>query len=81
MQQYLDLCHRIIEMGEWVTNRRTGKRCLTLINADLNYNVVANELPLITTRKSYWQAAIAELLGYIRGYDSAANFRQLGTRS
>lgn len=41
MQQYLDLCHRIIEMGEWVTNRRTGKRCLTLINADLNYNVAA----------------------------------------
>jgi len=23
MQQYLDLCHRIIEMGEWVTNRLT----------------------------------------------------------
>ncbi|GGO85351.1 thymidylate synthase [Marinobacterium nitratireducens] len=81
MQQYLDLCRRIIDEGEWVTNQRTGKRCLTLINADLTYNVAANELPLITTRQSYWKAAIAELLGYIRGYDSAEDFRKLGTKS
>ncbi|SEF87066.1 MULTISPECIES: thymidylate synthase [Marinobacterium] len=81
MKQYLDLCRRIIDEGEWVTNQRTGKRCLTLINADLSYNVAANELPLITTRKSYWKAAIAELLGYIRGYDNAADFRKLGTKT
>ena len=36
--------------------------------------------PLITTRKSYWKAAIAEFLGYIRGYDNAADFRKLGTK-
>ena len=35
MRQYEDLCQRIIDEGEWVANERTGKRCLTLINADL----------------------------------------------
>ncbi|QUJ67997.1 thymidylate synthase [Photobacterium sp. GJ3] len=78
MKQYLDLCQRIIDDGEWVENERTGKRCLTLINADLTYDVANNQFPLITTRKSYWKAAIAELLGYLRGYDNAAQFRAIG---
>ncbi len=81
MRQYLDLCQRIIDDGEWVENERTGKRCLTVINADLEYNVKADEFPLITTRKSYWKSAIAEFLGYIRGYDNAADFRALGTKT
>lgn len=78
MRQYEDLCQRIINEGEWVYNERTGKRCLTLINADLEYNVEKNQFPLVTTRRSYWKAAIAELLGYLRGYDSAAQFREIG---
>ena len=78
MKQYLELCQRIIDEGIWVENERTGKRCLTVINADLTYNVGANEFPLVTTRKSYWKAAIAELLGYLRGYDNAAQFRAIG---
>lgn len=81
MQAYLQLCQRIIDEGVWVTNERTGKRCLTVVNADLNYNVAANQFPLITTRKSYWKAAIAELLGYLRGYDNAADFRAIGCKT
>jgi thymidylate synthase len=81
MKQYLDLCRRIIEEGHWIENKRTGKRCLTVINADLTYNVADNELPLVTTRKSYWKSAIAELIGYLRGYSSAADFRKLGTKT
>ncbi len=78
MKQYLELCQRIVDEGTWIENKRTGKRCLTVINAELNYDVAANEFPLITTRKSFWKAAIAELLGYIRGYDNAADFRAIG---
>ena len=81
MKQYLDLCQRIIDEGHWVGNKRTGKRCLTVINADLTYDVGANEFPLVTTRKSYWKSAIAEFLGYIRGYDNAADFRALGCKT
>ena len=81
MKQYLDLCQRIVEQGEWIENERTGKRCLTVINADLTYDVGHNQFPLVTTRKSFWKAAVAELLGYIRGYDSAEDFRKLGTKT
>jgi len=81
MRAYLDLCQRIIDEGTWVENERTGKRCLTVINADLQYNVGENEFPLITTRKSFFKSAIAEFIGYIRGYDNANDFRQLGTKT
>ncbi|MFS1562495.1 MAG: thymidylate synthase [Candidatus Arsenophonus phytopathogenicus] len=78
MKQYLDLCQRIIDKGQWVENKRTGVRCLTVINADLEYDVANNQFPLITTRKSFYKAAIAELLGYLRGYSNAAQFRDIG---
>lgn len=78
MSQYEALCQRIIDEGEWVSNERTGKRCLTLINADLEYDVANGVFPLCTTRKSFWKAAVAELLGYLRGYDNAADFRAIG---
>ncbi|MBQ12805.1 MAG: thymidylate synthase [Gammaproteobacteria bacterium] len=81
MQQYLSLCQQIIDQGVWVENQRTGKKCLTVINADLSYDVAGNQFPIITTRKSFWKAAIAELLGYLRGYNSAADFRELGTKT
>lgn len=78
MEQYLDIAKRILEEGKWIENKRTGKRCLTIINADFTYHVDKNEFPLVTTRKAFWKAAIAEILGYLRGYDSAAQFRAIG---
>lgn len=78
MKQYLDIAQRILDEGVWVTNERTGKRCLTIINADMEYDVSNYDFPLVTTRKCYWKAAIAELLGYLRGYDNAAQFRAIG---
>ncbi len=81
MRAYLDLCQRIVDQGTCVENERTGKRCLTVINADLEYNVGNNEFPMITTRKSFFKSAIAEFIGYIRGYDNASDFRKLGTKT
>ncbi len=81
MLQYLDLCKRVVEEGVWIENERTGKKCLTVINADLSYDVGAGQFPLVTTRKSFYKAAIAEMIGYIRGYDNAADFRKIGTRT
>lgn len=78
MDQYERLCKRLVAQGTWVTNARTGIKCLTIINADLEYDVGANEFPLVTTRKCFYKAAIAELLGYLRGYDNAKQFRDIG---
>ncbi len=81
MKQYLALCQRIIDEGTWIENKRTGKKCLTVVDADLIYDVANNKFPLVTTRKSFWKAAIAEFLGYLRGYDNAADFRALGAKT
>jgi thymidylate synthase len=81
MKQYLDIAQRIIDEGVWVTNKRTGVRCLTVINADLTYDVGAGEYPIVTTRRAPFKLAVAELLGFIRGVSSAAEFRKLGTKS
>lgn len=81
MKAYLDLCQRVISQGEWIHNERTGKRCLTVINANLEYDVTNGKFPVLTTKKLAWKPAIAEMLGYLRGYDSAAQFRALGTKT
>lgn len=81
MKQYLEVGKRILEEGVWVTNPRTGVRCLTIIDADFIFNVGAGEFPLVTTRKSFAKQAIMELIGYLRGYSSAAQFREIGVNT
>ena len=81
MKQYLNAVQRVVDEGVWVENKRTGERCLTVINVDMAYNVGAGEVPIVTTRKVNPRPAIAELLGYLRGCSSAAEFRALGTRT
>lgn len=78
MKQYLDLANRILFEGKWVENERTGIPCLTVINADFEYDVGAGEFPILTTRKVNIRSAIAELLGYLRGYDNADQFASIG---
>lgn len=75
-QQYLDLIRRILNEGVWVENARTGKKCLTVISHPLCYT--RRDFPLITTRKCFWKAAIAEIIGYWRGLTDAQAFKDLG---
>jgi thymidylate synthase len=79
--QYLELCNRIIKEGVMIENERTGKGCLTVINADFVYDTSDNKIPLVTTRQSFVKAAIAEMLGYLRGYNSAEQFRAIGCKT
>ena len=81
MKQYIDLCQRVINTGTWVENKRTGQRCLTVINADLEYDCRRSAIPVLTTKKLFWKPAIAEMLGYLRGYTSAADFRAIGCKT
>lgn len=81
MKQYCDLIKRTLDEGVWVENKRTGTKCLTVINADLKYGVGNGEFPLITTRKLNYRGAIAEIIGYLRGYTNIRQFHQLGTKT
>ena len=78
MKEYLNACRKILDEGTPIFNKRTGTVCHTLANLTFTYDVGNNKFPLITTRKSYYKAAIAELLGYLRGYDNAKQFRLIG---
>lgn len=79
--QYLSHLNRILHTGDWIENARTGVRCLTVINADMQYDVGAGAFPLVTTRKLGIKTAIGELLGYLRGYTNAEDFAALGAKS
>ena len=81
MKEYLALCQRVIDEGKWVHNERTGNHCLTVIDANFTYDVSNHQLPVLTTKKMACKAAMMEMLGYISGYDSAAQFRELGTNT
>lgn len=76
--QYIDLCKRILSEGEWVKHERSGKRRLTVIGETFTYDVGAGDFPLDTTRKSFWKAAVAEIVGYLKGYTNANDFAALG---
>lgn len=75
---YLNLCKLVLKNGKWQENKRTGKRCLTYIGAAMKFDMENTDcFPLLTTKKVAYEPIIAELLGFIRGYNSAAQFREL----
>lgn len=79
--QYMDLCSRIVSEGTLIRNERTGKECLTVINADFEYDTSSGRVPILTTRRVPWRSAVAEMLGYLRGYSSADQFAAIGCKT
>ena len=78
MKAYLDIGKRILKDGVWTSNARTGQKTLAIIGATLEHDLSDGTVPVVTTKKLYWRSAIAEMLGYIRGYRSAEQFREIG---
>lgn len=77
--QYLALAQKILDEGEWVENKRTGKRCKTVINHDFVYDVGKDEVPILTTKQCFTVSAVAEVLGYWRQYTNAQDFADIGS--
>lgn len=78
MQTYQNLLQHILDTG-YDQNNRTGVQTRTVPGAHLSFDL-AEGFPAVTTKKLFFKAVVAELLGFIRGYDSAAQFRELGCR-
>lgn len=73
---YLNILRDLIDFGE-STKNRTGIDCLQ--KHGLYFEVdLQKEFPLLTTKTVYWKSAFAEMLGFIRGYTNAEQFRKLG---
>lgn len=78
MKQYLDLVQNILDAGSWQENR-TGVRTRSLPGAALRFDM-REGFPAVTTKRLAFKAAVGELVGFLRGSRSAAEFRELGCR-
>jgi thymidylate synthase len=78
MKQYLDLVKDVLGNGSWSSNR-TGVRTLSIPGASMRFDL-RQGFPAVTTRKLPFKTAMGELVGFLRGYRSAAQFRELGCK-
>ena len=78
MKQYLALVKEIFDNGTWQENR-TGVRTLSIPGAMMKFDLQEG-FPAVTTKKLAFKSAVGELVGFLRGYRSAAEFRALGCK-
>jgi thymidylate synthase len=74
--RYLDLLDHILHNGERESNR-TGIDTLTIPGAMLKFDL-RKGFPAVTTKELNFKAVVGELIGFLRGCTSAADFRALG---
>lgn len=78
MKQYLNLVQDIFDNGSWQENR-TGIRTLSMPGAMMKFDLQEG-FPAVTTKKLAFKSAVGELVGFLRAYRSAADFRALGCK-
>lgn len=74
--QYLDLLCEVLNNGQREPNR-TGVNTLTLPGAMLKFDL-RKGFPAVTTKWLNFPSVVGELIGFLRGCTSAADFRALG---
>ena len=78
-EQYRDQIGTILKKGKWVYNERTGTRCLTIPRYVAEYKLDGKSAPLLNGRPSYPVSAVAEIVGYLRRYTWAHQFKTIGS--
>ena len=78
MKPYLDLVREVLTHGTWQDNR-TGIRTISLPGLSMRFDLQQG-FPAVTTKKLAFKSAIGELVGFLRGSRSAADFRALGSK-
>jgi thymidylate synthase len=76
MEQYHNLARLVLAEGQWEENR-TGIRTLAIQGESLKFDL-REGFPAITTKKLAFKSVVGELIGFLRGVTSAADFRALG---
>ena len=76
MRAYLDLLERVLVEGK-LKHNRTGVPTFMVEGAMLQFDL-SEGFPAVTTKKLAFNAVKGELIGFIRGVTSAADFRALG---
>lgn len=76
MKQYQEILEVVLEQGTKQSNR-TGVDAINVPSAMFKHDMTQG-FPLLTTKKMAWRAIVGELIGFLRGYQNAADFRALG---
>lgn len=76
MQNYHELLAKTLAEGS-LSDNRTGTPTIKIPGGYLEFDL-AQGFPAITTKKLFWPGVTGELIGFMRGYDNAADFRALG---
>lgn len=76
MKKYQALLSEILETGTQQPNR-TGIDTISIPGAMMRFDL-ADGFPAVTTKKLAFKSMAGELVGFLRGCDSAAQFRDLG---
>lgn len=74
--QYLSVLRKVLETGTRQKNR-TGIDTFMIPGAMMQFDL-GKGFPAVTTKKFAMNACKGELIGFLRGYTSAADFRKLG---
>lgn len=78
MKQYLDLIRNVLDTGT-IQENRTGVRTISIPGAMMRFDLT-DGFPAITTKRLAFKTAIGEMVGFLRAYKSAADFRALGSK-
>lgn len=78
MKSYLDLLAQCYHTGVRQQNR-TGIDTFMIPGGMMQFDL-AQGFPILTTKRVPFRMVVAELLGFIRGYTNASDFRKLGCK-
>jgi thymidylate synthase len=79
MKQYQGAMRSILGEGTWQENR-TGIDSIKMPYPIVMYFNMRDGFPALTGRRAAYKSSFAELIGFMRGYTSAADFRELGCK-
>lgn len=78
MKQYLDLMQEIVDQG-YSHEDRTGVGRISIIGKQLRFDL-SKGFPLVTTRRIFSKALIAEMLWFIRGSVDVRELQSIGVK-